>query len=154
MKRNYFVKQKSLISFVQFIHTDNFETLEAEIFQTFFFNMFSFCFHLPEVTFIKAFEAVFLWKTDLNFFKTIIRSIPVSFRFAYLLIYKMEVLREAMSWFILSVQGFCHRQNLWMQEECKPCPFLQKLQLIPTGWVKDIVHSIIHCFNCFMQHGY
>lgn len=87
--------------FVQFTHTGNFETLETEIIQICFFNRFPFCFHLSELTFIKAFKAVFLWKTDLNFFKTINRSIPVDFRFAYLLIYKMKVLTEAMIWLIL-----------------------------------------------------
>lgn len=125
---SYFLKQNSLMLLVQFTHTGNFETLEAENFQACFFNSFSFFFHLPNLTFIWGFEAVFPWKTDWKFFKTISRSIPVNFRFAYLLIYKMKVLTEAVSWFILCNARLL-TQTPWMLEERKPCPVLQKLQL-------------------------
>lgn len=75
------------MALVQLTHLGNSETLEAEIFQTCFLNIFApfffFC-HLPELTFIKAFETIFLWKPDRNLSKAINRSIPVNGRFTNL----------------------------------------------------------------------
>lgn len=115
---SYFLKQNLIILLVQFPQATlrlwkqkNFR-LDSLVLYLFV----SICLSSCLLKSLKQFSYV---KTNSNFFKTINRSIPVIFRFADLLISKLKVLTEAMSWFIL----WCARQILWMLEEWSHAPF-------------------------------